>query len=138
MLKSSTVALAAVFPEARAHDAVKWIARTGPRAVWRTFSSGWVLRLLRAMRPKTVLVIGKNASVSLGIEDDWRDESIIPRRGRVFARGQVCEAPAVYCHHLSQGCKDDEVAHYLTEVRLLFNGHAFDTYTSRRAPGTPT
>ena len=137
MLESSTVALAAVFPEARARDAAKWMAHTGPRAEWRTFSSGWVLRLLRAMRPRAVLVIGKNASVSLGIDDEWRNETIITRRGRVFARGQVLDAPAVYCHHLSQGCKDDEVARCLTEVRLLVNGHAFDSDSTPRAHRTP-
>ena len=137
VLKSSTVALAAVFPEAQARDAAKWMAHTGPRAKWRAFSSAWVLRLLRAMRPKAVLVIGKNASMSLGIDDDWSDEKIIARRGRVFARGQVCDAPAIYCHHLSQGCKDDEVARCLAEVRLLVNGHAFNIDSTYRDQSMP-
>ena len=122
VLESGTVALAAVFPEAPARDAAKWLARTGPRAEWRSFSSVWVRRLLRAMKPKAVLLFGQNASVSLGIDKDWHDETIIPRRGRVFARGWVCGAPAVYCHHLSQGCKDEEVARCLREIGLLVDG----------------
>ena len=51
-------------------------------------------------------------------------ESSAAGRGRVFARARVCGAPAVYCHHLSQGCKDDEVARCLDEIRLLVGGYA--------------
>ena len=127
VLESSTVAMAAVFPEAPARDAAKWMARSGPRAEWRSFSSGWVRRLLLAMRPRAVLVFGKNASVSLGIDDEWRDETLVARRGRVFARGRVFGAPTVYCHHLSQGCKDDEVARCLDEIGLLVDARAPNT-----------
>ena len=137
VLESSTVALAAVFPEAPARDAAKWMARKGPRAEWRSFSSGWVRRLLLAMRPRVILVFGKNASVSLGIEDEWRDEMIAARRGRVFARGRVYGAPAVYCHHLSQGCKDDEVARCLDEIGLLVDVRGPNTRSAHRDHSKP-
>ncbi|MYG28007.1 MAG: hypothetical protein F4213_18635 [Boseongicola sp. SB0677_bin_26] len=99
VLEANTVAMAAVFPEAPACDARKWMARTGPRARWRRFSSQWVRRLLLAMQPRAILVFGHRASVSLGIDDEWVDEVYANHRGRVFARGHFFGSPAVYCHH---------------------------------------
>ena len=123
-LESNTVALAAVFPEAPTRDARKWMAKTGPRAEWRRFSSHWVRRLLQAMQPRVVLVFGKYASESLGIDDDWRDEVCAEHRGRVFGRGHVFGSPAVYCHHLSQAYKADEVAYCLNEVKSIILGNS--------------
>ena len=119
MFESNTVALASVFPEAPACEARKWLAKRGPRARWRQFSSQWTSRLLRAMQPRVILVFGQNASGSLGLEDEWRDAVYAGRRGRVFARGDMFGSPAVYCHHLSQGYKSKEVAFCLNKVKSL-------------------
>lgn len=89
------------------------------------------------MRPESVRVFGKNTSVSLGIDDDWRDETSAVHRGRVFARGRVCDAPAVYCDHLSQGHRDDEVARCLDEIRLLVGARVPNTNSARRDQGKP-
>ena len=118
-LESSTIALAAVFPEASSRDADKWMRQTGAWAEWRKFSSGWVRRLLRAMQPRVIVVFGAKASESLEIDDDWRDEEYADYRGRVFGRGELAGCPAVYCHHLSQGVRKDEVAKCLNEVKLI-------------------
>ena len=120
VLETGTVALAAVFPEAPAREAWKWSkARKGPRAQWRRFSPEWVERLLRAMQPRAILVFGKKASESLGIDDEWLDSEHAGHRGRVFARGHVFGSPAVYCHHLSQGWKTHEVARCLDGVKSI-------------------
>ena len=71
------------------------------------------------MQPRAILVFGQRASVSLGIDDEWVDEVYANHRGRVFARGHFFGSPAVYCHHLSQGCKAEEVAYCLNEVKSL-------------------
>ena len=118
-LQSSTIAFAAVFPEAASREAGKWMRQTGAWAEWRKFSSGWVRRLLRAMQPRVIIVFGAKASESLEIDDDWRDEKYAEYRGRVFGRGELVGCPAVYCHHLSQGVRKDEVAKCLNEVKLI-------------------
>ena len=103
-LERRTVAMAACFPEAPVGESRLWTTKTGPRAQWRQFSSHWVRRMLRAMRPHAVLVFGKNASIALDLEGGWRDEEHRASDGhRVFGRAEIEGCPAIYCHHLSQG-----------------------------------
>lgn len=119
VLAKRTVAMAACFPEATSAEAGKWMVKRGPRAEWRTFSSNWVKRLIGAMRPRAVLLFGDKASRSLGLDHQWRDVQSRPRRGMVYARGEIDGFPAVYCHHLSQGWAKEEVQECLAEVKRL-------------------
>lgn len=118
-LAKRTVAMAACFPEATSAEANKWMCKRGARAEWRTFSSDWVKRLIGAMRPRAVLLFGDKASRSLGLHHQWRDVQSRPKRGRVYARGEIDGFPAVYCHHLSQGWAKAEVQECLAEVKRL-------------------
>ena len=103
-LEQRTVAMAACFPEAPSSESRLWARQAGPRAQWREFSSCWVRRMLRAMRPRAVLVLGKLASTALNLEGGWRDERRRESDGhRVFGRAEIEDCPAIYCHHLSQG-----------------------------------
>ena len=118
-LAKRTVAMAACFPEATSAEANKWMCKRGARAEWRTFSSDWVKRLIGVMRPRTVLLFGDKASRSLGLHHQWRDVQSRPKRGMVYARGEIDGFPAVYCHHLSQGWAKAEVQECLAEVKRL-------------------
>ena len=118
-LAKRTVAMAACFPEATSAEAKKWMCKRGIRAEWRTFSSDWVKRLIGVMRPRAVLLFGDKASRSLGLHHQWRDVQSRPKRGMVYARGEIDGFPAVYCHHLSQGWAKAEVQECLAEVKRL-------------------
>ena len=118
-LAKRTVAMATCFPEATRAEAGKWMVKQGPRAEWRMFSSEWVKRMIAAMRPRAVLLFGDKASRALGLRDQWRDVQLRPRRGMVYARGEVEGFPAVYCHHLSQGWAKEEVQTCLAEVKRI-------------------
>ena len=65
-LEKRTVAMAACFPEVPASEAGSWMAKSGPKAEWREFSTNWVRRMLREMRPHMVLVFGGKANEALG------------------------------------------------------------------------
>lgn len=121
-LATSTVAMAACFPEAPASESQKWMARSGPRAKWREFSSAWVKRLVQAMQPHAVLVFGSKASTSLGMDDSWTRTEHAPGRGMVFGVGHFEGAPAVFCHHLSQGAANTEVQRCLSTAKALTSG----------------
>lgn len=118
-LAERTVAMAACFPEAPSAEANSWMAKQGPRAEWRMFSSDWVKRMITAMRPRAVLLFGDKASRALGLHSQWRDVQSRPSRGMVYARGEVEGFPAVYCHHLSQGWAKEEVQTCLAEVKCI-------------------
>ena len=118
-LERRSVAMAACFPEAPTREAGRWMARTGARAEWREFSATWVGRMLGAMRSRTILVLGKKASMAMGLEDRWRDTRRDSRGWRAFGRAEIGDSPAVYCQHLSQGWKRQCVQASLAEVRRL-------------------
>ena len=110
-LEKRTVAMAACFPEAGESEA--------DQAEWRVFSTNWVKRMLRATRPRVVLVLGRNASEALGLEDAWCDVECGPgRMGRVYGRAEMEGSPAVYCHDLPRASTDD-VQKCLIEVKRL-------------------
>ena len=115
-LATRTVAMAACFPEAPASESNRWMAKRGPRADWRAFSSNWVRRMVLAMRPRAVLVFGKKASQAMGLDDRWSDELLDPRGWRAFGRAELEGCPAVYCQHLSQGWARECVQTSLREV----------------------
>ena len=102
-LATRTVAMAACFPEAPAAESNRWLAKHGARADWRAFSSNWVRRMVSAMRPRVVLLFGRKASKTLGLDDRWSDELLDTRGWRAFGRVELEGCPAVYCQHLSQG-----------------------------------
>lgn len=112
--------MAACFPESA--EAPKWMVKQGPRAEWRKFSSAWVKCLIAAMRPRVVLVFGDKASKALEVHDEWRD---VERRESdshmVYGRMEIEGCPAIYCHHLSQGCADAEVQKCLLELKRIVN-----------------
>ena len=104
-LEKRTVALAACFPEAPSGQAKLWTRKNGPTAEWREFSVAWVKRMLGAMRPRVVIVFGKNASQAMGLDGVWRDEECDTRGWPAFGRAEIENCPALYCQHLSQGWK---------------------------------
>lgn len=118
MLKYRTTAITTCFPEARANDASKWIRKTGAYALWRNFSSNWARRMLRAMQPRSIIVFGKKASQSLGLEGCWSD---VKRNGngQWYGHTEIEGCPAVYCHHLSQGYKKSQVHYCLRAVESI-------------------
>ncbi len=119
-LEKRTVAMAACFPEAPASEAGRWMAKRGERAEWRIFSTKWVRRMLRAMRPRVVLVFGGKTSEALGLEQEWRDEDPRSSDGhRVYGRAALEGFAAVFCHHLSQGYSTVGVQKCLAEVKRL-------------------
>lgn len=115
-LATRTVAMAACFPEAPASESNRWMAKRGPRADWRAFSSNWVRWMVLAMRPRAVLVFGKKASQAVGLDDRWSDETLDSRGWRAFGRAELEGCPAVYCQHLSQGWGRECVQTSLREV----------------------
>lgn len=119
-LTKRTVAMAACFPESANAD--QWMVKQGPRAEWRKFSSAWVKRLIAAMRPRVVLVIGSKASKALEVHDQWCD---VERRESdshmVYGRMKIEGFPAVYCHQLSQGWAKAEVQKCLCELKRIVN-----------------
>ena len=119
-LEKRTVAMAACFPEAPASEAGRWMAKRGPKAEWREFSTKWVRRMLRAMRPRVVLVFGGKTSEALGLKEKWREAGWRDSDGHmVYGRAELEGCPAVYCHHLSQGYSTVEVQKCLAEVKRL-------------------
>lgn len=123
-LAERTVAMATCFPEATSAEADKWMVKNGPRAEWRMFSSNWVKRMIVAMCPRAVLLFGDKASCALELRNQWRDVQLRPRRGMIYARGEVEGFPVVYCHHLSQGWAKEEVQMCLAEVKRIVNASA--------------
>ena len=121
-LEKRTVAMPACFPEAPAIEASRWDrVQHGPRAEWRVFSAKWVKQMLRAMRPRVVLVVGSKASRALELDDAWRDveKGRSVKAGKVYGHAKIEGIPAVYCHHLSQGARTDDVQKCLDEVKRL-------------------
>ncbi len=106
-LETSTVALPAVFPQAPSKEASRWMRKRGPHSEWRHHSVEWVKRLVDEMNPKVVIVFGDKTTKALGI--DWQDAEYAYKRGQTFGVSTFQGAPAVYCHHLSQGYSIPEV-----------------------------
>ena len=110
-LEKRTVAMAAYFIEAGDSEA--------DQAAWQAFSTKWVMRMLRATRPCVVLVIGRDASDALGLEDKWCDvKTGTGTKGRVYGRAEIGCSPVVYCHGF-QGASKTDVQGCLIEVRRL-------------------
>ena len=126
-LEARTVAMAACFPEAPANQSNGWMAKRGPRAEWREFSSNWVRRMVSAMRPRAVLLFGKKASKAVGLDDRWGDEVLDSRGWRAFGRAEVEGCPAVYCQHLSQGWRRECVQTSLREVGRIIGARGQDS-----------
>ena len=115
-LEKRTVAMAACFPEAGESEA--------DQVEWRAFSTKWVKRMLRATRPRVVLVFGSKASDALGLEDKWCHVKRGPgRRGKVYGRTKIECSPAVYCHDLPRASTND-VQECLVEVKRLVDAGA--------------
>ena len=121
-LETRTVAMAACFPEAPVSEAGRWCAKRGPRARWREFSSSWVRRMLRAMRPRAVIVFGTRASQALGLDEAWREVARRDSNNHMdYGRAEIEGCPAVFCHHSSQGYSACWVQKCLGEVRGIID-----------------
>ncbi len=117
-LNSSAMAFPAVFPQAPASEANSWMRKTGPHSVWRRHSVDWVSRLVDAIRPSVVIVFGSKASEAL--EMRWRSvERIHQGHDQTFGVSEFRGSPAVFCHHLSQGCPRSEALKCFTYAKGL-------------------
>lgn len=107
-LRQSTVAHAAVFPQAPTSQAGKWLNPSDPaRRQWVTFSMKWNAALLKAQRPKAMVFFGEKASKTFGI--NWSDtERNHAQNHLTFGKSDWQGIPAFFCHHLSIGCPESE------------------------------
>ena len=101
-LQNSTMAFPAVFPQAPSREAGHWIKKAGPHSVWRHHSAGWVERLVEAIKPKVIIVFGNKASDVFDIRWD-KIERNHSQNHQTFGESTFQGAPAIFCHHLSQG-----------------------------------
>ena len=101
-LQSSAMAFPAVFPQAPSREAGRWMKKTGPHANWRCHSAECVERLVESINPKVVIVFGNKTSEVFDIR--WEKIERIHAQGhQTFGVSTFQRAPAVFCHHLSQG-----------------------------------
>jgi hypothetical protein len=107
-LRKSTVAHAAVFPQAPTPLAGRWVNPSDPsRRQWVDFSNRWNETLLKAQRPKALVFFGEKASKAFGIE--WADiERNHAQNHLTFGKSEWHGIPAFYSHHLSIGCPESE------------------------------
>ena len=106
-LNSSAMAFPAVFPQAPPSEADWWMKKPGPYLVWRRHSADWVTRLVDVIRPKVMIVFGTKASEVLDIR--WPNLERTHKQGHpTFGVSEFRGSPAVFCHHLSQGCPRSE------------------------------
>ena len=104
-LRCSTMAFPAVFPQAPSSR--RWMNKTGLHAEWRRHSAHWVKRLAKVIEPKVVIVFGKNTSEVFDISWD-KVERNHGGGDQTFGVSTFQGAPAVFCHHLSQGYVESE------------------------------
>ncbi len=117
-LESSAMAFPAVFPQAPSREAGRWMKKTRPHAQWRRHSADWVRRLVDAIRPKVVIVFGAKVSEVLNI--NWEDAEHVHKQGhQTFGLSTFRGSPAVYCHHLSQGCPMSEARKCFQHAKRL-------------------
>ncbi|WBQ11043.1 hypothetical protein L2D01_04480 [Hyphomonadaceae bacterium ML37] len=116
ILQNSTVAHAAVFPQAPTSEASKWINPRDPdRKRWVEFSSHWNEVLLRAQSPKALIFFGEKASNAFGMQ--WKDIERNHGQGHMtFARATWNDIPAFFCHHLSISCPAAEAVRCFQRV----------------------
>ncbi len=101
-LQSSAMAFPTVFPQAPSEDAGRWEKGSGSYSEWRDHSTRWVRRLVKVIKPKAVMVFGGRASRVFDIR--WENvERNHGGRHQTFGTSTFQGAPAVFCHHLSQG-----------------------------------
>ena len=101
-LETSTMAFPTVFPQAPSKEADCWEKGKGPYSVWRQHSVDWVKRLVEAINPKVVMVFGGRASRVFDIRWD-KIERLHAQNHQTFGESTFQDAPAVFCHRLSQG-----------------------------------
>ena len=101
-LQTSAMAFPAVFPQAQSKDANRWENGSGSFSVWRNHSADWVERLVEAVNPRVVIVFGDRASRVFDIR--WENTEHNHSQGhQTFGESTFKGAPAIFCHHLSQG-----------------------------------
>lgn len=117
ILQNSTVAHAAVFPQAPTTEASKWVKPRDPdRKRWIEFSGSWNEVLLRAQSPRALVFFGEKASNAFGVQ--WKDVERNHGQGHMtFARARWNNIPAFFCHHLSIGCPATEAVRCFQRVR---------------------
>ena len=119
-LQSSAMAFPAVFPQAPSSR--QWMNKTGPHAEWRSHSAYWVKRLAKVIKPKVVIVFGKNTSEVFDIS--W--DKVERNHGggfQTFGVSTFQGAPTVFCGHLSQGyVKSEALKSFSYAKRLITEG----------------
>lgn len=117
-IKHNSIAHPVVFPQGPTPEAGKWLAASGPRAIWREFSIQILDQLLAAQKPKVMIVFGEKASKLLGIE--WSEtRHNHPQHHMTFGIGKWKGTPSIYCHHLSIGCPSEEAHRCFLEAKKL-------------------
>ncbi len=119
-LQSSAMAFPTVFPQAPSRDARRWEKGAGDYSVWRDHSAHWVRRLVKVVKPKVVIVFGDRASRVFDIR--WeRVERNHGQRHQTFGVSTFQGAPAVFCHHLSQGYVKSEALKCFNYAKSLIS-----------------
>ena len=121
-LQSSAMAFPAVFPQAPSSEAGRWMKKTGPHAVWRRHSADWVERLVKAINPRVVIIFGNKTSEVFDLR--WEKiERFHSQNHQTYGESTFQGAPAVFCHHLSQGfVKAEALKCFRYAKRLISEG----------------
>ena len=121
-LQSSTMAFPTVFPQAPSKGATRWERGAGSYSVWRDYSVRTVGRLVKVVKPKVVLVFGDRATRVFDI--GWKESEYKHGQGhQTFGVSTFHGAPAVFCHHLSQGyVKSEALKCFRYAKRLIAEG----------------
>ena len=119
-LQSSTMAFPTVFPQAPSKDAARWEKGKGPYSVWRDHSVRSVGRLVKVIKPKVVIVFGDRASRVFDI--GWKESEYKHGQGhQTFGISTFQDAPAIFCHHLSQGYVKSEALKCFSHAKRLIS-----------------
>ena len=120
-LESSAMAFPAVFPQAPTSEAGRWEKGPEPYSIWRHHSVDWIERLVKAIRPKVVIVFGDRASRVFDIR--WEKiERFHSQNHQTFGLSTFQGIPAVFCHHLSQGYVKSEALKCFRHAKRLILG----------------
>ena len=88
--------------------------------VWREHSAHRVRRLVKVIKPKVVMVFGDRASRVFDIQ--WENvERNHGQHHQTFGVSTFQGAPAVFCHHLSQGYVKSEALKCFNYAKKLIS-----------------
>jgi len=64
-LRERTLAVNAIYPDAPVGDSAFWLCGEGSHGAWRRFSTSWTALLIEQIRPKAVLLFGREATLAI-------------------------------------------------------------------------